>query len=142
MGEYTPAMQSSIEGKRVAALIGDGFEEAELGDPRRAFEEGGAIVTIVGVDDKAKQRIRGKRGLDDAGTLKAEELVADVTARGRTITGSPAIADDIRNAGGLYRDQAVVTDANWVTARTSADMAQFTRVAIEKLATAVPAGSS
>lgn len=179
----------------MAALIGDGFEEAELAEPRRAFEEGGAFVTIVGVDDKARQRIRGKRGLDDAGGSKAEELVADVTAddfdallvpggnspdqirtdksvqrfvrefdsakkpvfsighgaqvlisaqvaRGRTITGSPSIADDIRNAGGLYRDQPVVTDGNWVTARTVADMGQFTRVAVEKLALAVPAGSS
>jgi protease I len=188
-------MQSSIEGKRVAALIGDGFEEAELVEPRRAFEEGGAVITIVGVDEKARQRIRAKRGLDDGGSTKAEELVADVTAddfdallipggfspdairtnrdvqrfvrefdsakkpmfaighgvqvlistqlaRGRTITGSPSIADDIRNAGGLYRDQPVVTDGHWVTARTIADMAQFTRTAIEKLALALPAGSA
>jgi protease I len=159
------------------------------------LEDGGAIVTIVGIDERARQRIRGKRGLDDAGTAKAEELVADVTAddfdalllpggfspdsiranrdvqrfvrefdtakkpifaighgvqvlisaqlaRGRTITGSPSIADDIRNAGGLYRDQAVVADGNWVTARTAADMMQFTRAAIEKLALALPAGSA
>jgi protease I len=188
-------MQSSIEGKRVAALIGDGFEESELTDPRRAFEEGGAVITIVGVDERARQRIRAKRGLDEGSAARAEELVADVTAddfdallipggaspdairtnrdvqrfvrefdtakkpvfaighgvqvlissqltRGRTITGSPSIADDIRNAGGLYRDQPVVTDANWATARTTADMAQFTRTAVEKLALALPAGSA
>jgi protease I len=188
-------MQSSIDGKRVAALLGDGFEEGELAEPRRAFEEGGAIVTIVGIDEKARQRIRAKRGLDDGTAARAEELVADVTAddfdalllpggfspdairtnrdvqrfvrefdgakkpmfsighgvqvlisaqlaRGRTITGSPSIADDIRNAGGLYRDQPVVTDGNWVTARTLADMVQFTRTAIEKLALALPAGSA
>lgn len=188
-------MQSSIEGKRVAALIGDGFEEAELNEPRRAFEEGGAIVTIVGVDERARQRIRAKRGLDEGTALRAEELVADVTAddfdallipggsspdhirtnrevqrfvrefdsakkpmftlghgaqvlisaqlaRGRTITGSPSIADDIRNAGGLYRDQPVVTDANWVTSRTTSDMGAFTRTALEKLALALPAGAT
>jgi len=188
-------MQSSIEGKRVAALIGEGFEEAELADPRRAFEEGGAVITIVGIDERARGRIRGKRGLDEGAAARAEELVADVTAddfdailipggsspdairtnrevqrfarefdaakkpvfaighgvqvlisaqlaRGRTMTGSPSIADDIRNAGGLYRDQPVVTDANWVTARTAADMVQFTRTALEKLALALPAGSA
>ena len=42
----------SIEGKRVAALIGDGFEEAELAEPRQALESAGAIVTIVGTDEK------------------------------------------------------------------------------------------
>src|ERR1700689_392092 len=69
-----------IEGKRVAALIGDGFEETELAEPRRALEEAGAIVTVVGVEERSRQRIRGKRGLDDGQTLPAEEPVADCTA--------------------------------------------------------------
>jgi len=54
-----------VDGKRIAALIGDGFEEIDLMEPRRALEEAGAVVTIVGVDEKARQRIRGKRGLED-----------------------------------------------------------------------------
>ena len=52
-----------IEGKRIAALVGDGFEESELMEPRRALEEAGAVVTIVGVDDRALQKIRGKTRL-------------------------------------------------------------------------------
>ena len=181
----------SIEGKRVAALIGDGFEEAELAEPRRALEDAGAVVTIVGLDEKARQRIRGKRGLDEGAAQRAEELIADVTAddfdallipggsspdvlrtnrdvqrfvrefdaakkpifslghgpqilissqvvRGRQLTGAPSIADDIRNAGGLYRDQPVIGDGNWVTTRTAADMLVFTRAMLEKLATAIP----
>ena len=181
----------SIEGKRVAALIGDGFEEAELAEPRKALEGAGAIVTVVGLDDRARQRIRGKRGLDEGATHKAEELVADVTGddfdallipggtspdklrsnrdvqrlvreidsakkpifavghgpqvlissqvvRSRQLTGAPSIADDIRNAGGLYRDQPVIVDGNWVTTRTAADMLVFTRAMLEKLASGVP----
>ncbi len=181
----------SVEGKRIAALVGDGFEEAELLEPRRALEEAGAIVTIVGIDERARQRIRGKRGLDDGATVKAEELVADCTAedfdgmlipggtspdhirtnkevqrfvrefdavkkpmfvichgpqvlisaqvvRGRQLTGFAAIADDIRNAGGLYRDQPVVLDGNWVTSRNPDDIPQFNRAMLEKLATAQP----
>jgi len=181
----------SVEGKRIAALVGDGFEESELTEPRRALEEAGAIVTIVGIDEKSRQRIRGKRGLDDGQSVKAEELVADVTAedfdallipggtspdyirtnkdvqrlvrefdaakkpmfvichgpqvlisaqivRGRQLTGVHSIADDIRNAGGLYRDQPVVQDGNWVTSRTPEDLAQFNRAIVEKLATAIP----
>jgi len=180
-------MQSGIiEGKRIAALIGDGFEETELAEPRRVLEEAGAVVTIVGIDDRAKTRIRGKRGLDDAAPSKAEEVVADVTAedfdallipgglspdriranrevqrfvkefdaakkpmfaighgahvlisaqvaRARTLTGSPSIADDIRNAGGLYRDQPTVQDGHWITARGASDLILFNRALIEKL---------
>ena len=181
----------SIEGKRVAALIGDGFEEAELAEPRRAMEEAGAVVTIVGVDERARQRVRGKRGLDEGSPQRAEELVSDVTAddfdgllipggtspdavrtdrevqrlvrefdtakkpifalghgpqvlisaqvvRGRQLTGAPSIADDIRNAGGLYRDQPVIQEGNWVTTRSAADMLVFTRALLEKLAAAIP----
>jgi protease I len=183
-------MTSGIDGKRIAALIGDGFEEAELTEPRRVLEEAGAIVTIVGIDDKAKTRIRGKRGLDDGQPSKAEEVVADCTAedfdgllipggispdriranrevqrfvrefdtakkpmfsighgahvlisaqvaRGRTMTGSPSISDDIRNAGGLYRDQPTVQDGHWITTRGVGDMVLFNRAILEKLSSAV-----
>ena len=176
-----------VDGKRIAALIGDGFEEADLVEPRRALEDAGAIVTIVGLDDRALQKIRAKRGLDDGQAAKAEELVADCTAedfdalllpggtspdrirtnkdvqrlarefdaakkpifsvghgaqvlisaqlvRSRQVTGAHSIADDIRNAGGLYRDQPTVQDSNWVTTRGGEDMPQFNRAMLEKLA--------
>ena len=188
--------QGAIEGKRIAALVGDGFEEIEFAEPRRALEAAGAIVTIVGVTERARQRVRAKRGLDESPLqVKAEELVVDCTAedfdallipggsspdsirsdrevqrfvrdvdaakkplftighgaqvlisaqvaRGRTLTGSPSIGDDIRNAGGLYRDQPVVTDAQWISARGAQDVGPFARAIIEKLATAAAAPAS
>jgi protease I len=181
-----------VEGKRVAALIADGYEEQDLTEARKALEEAGAVVTIVGLDERARQRIRGKRGLDDGGTSRAEELVADCTAedfdgllipggtspdrlrtnrevqrfvreleaakkpilfighgaqvlisaqvvRGRQLTGAPSIGDDIRNAGGLYRDQPTVSDSNWVSTRGGEDIPLFARTMLEKLAqTAAP----
>ena len=179
-------MHAGIDGKRIAALIGDGFEESELTDPRKVLEDSGAIVTIVGIDDKAKVRIRSKRGLEEGQPAKAEEIVADCTAddfdallipgggspdrirtnrevqrfvkefdaakkptfaighgaqvlisaqlaRGRTMTGSPSIADDIRNAGGLFRDQPTVQDGHWITTRGSGDLVLFNRAMLEKL---------
>lgn len=179
----------SVEGKRIAALVGDGYEEAHLAEPRRALEEAGAIVTIVGMDERSRQKIRGKRGLDEGNAAKAEELIADCTGedfdallipgglapdqirankevqrfvrefdsakkpmfsighgaqvlisaqivRGRQLTGAHSIADDIRNAGGLYRDQPVVQDSNWVSSRSAEDLAQFNRTMLEKLAAA------
>jgi protease I len=180
-----------VDGKRVAALIGDGFEESDLMEPRRALEEAGAVVTIVGVDERSRQRIRGKRGLDDGQNVRAEELVADCTVddfdallipggtspdrirsdrevhrlvrefdgakkpmfsvghgaqvlissqlvRSRQVTGAHSIADDIRNAGGLYRDQPTVSDSNWVSTRGGDDMGQFNRAMLEKLAASAP----
>jgi deglycase len=180
-----------VDGKRIAALIGDGFEEVDLMEPRRALEEAGAVVTIVGLDERARQKIRGKRGLDDGQNARAEELVADCTAedfdalllpggtspdrirsdrdvhrfvrefdaakkpmfsighgaqvlissqlvRGRQLTGTQSMADDIRNAGGLYRDQPTVADSNWVSTRGGEDLAQFNRAMLEKLAAAAP----
>ncbi len=191
-GANQRADMQGVDGKRVAALIGDGFEEVELAEPRRALEEAGAIVTIVGIDERARQRIRGKRGLDDGASLKAEELIGDCTGedfdalllpggtspdrirmdrevqrfvrefdalkkpmfsighgaqvlissqlvRGRQVTGVHSIADDIRNAGGLYRDQPTVTDSNWVSTRGAEDLPQFNRAMLEKLASAIPA---
>lgn len=181
----------AVEGRRIAALVADGYEDQDLSEARRAIEEAGAIVTVVGLDEKARQRIRGKRGLDDGGTARAEELVADCTAddfdallipggaspdrlrtnrevqrfvrefeaakkpiffighgaqvlisaqvvRGRQLTGASSIGDDIRNAGGLYRDQPTVTDSNWVSTRGGDDIAQFNRSMLEKLASATP----
>ena len=67
----------------------------------------------------------------------AQVLISAQVARGRTLTGSASIADDIRNAGGLYRDQPVVQDGHWVSSRGAADVVLFDRVMLEKLATAV-----
>jgi len=180
-----------VEGKRIAALLSDGFEEIELTEPFRALEEAGAVVTIVGLDERSRTRIRAKRDLDEGTAVKAEELVADCTAedfdgllipggfspdrlrtntevqrfvgefdaakkpifavghgaqvlistkivRGRQLTGAGSIADDIRNAGALYRDQPTVQDSNWVSARGADDLGQFNRLIVEKLASAQP----
>ncbi len=69
-----------IEGKRVAVLVGDEFEDAELFVPKRALEGAGVPVTIVGADDRAIQKIRAEKGLDEGQSVKVEEIDADVTA--------------------------------------------------------------
>lgn len=60
-------MQGRLEGKRVAILATDGFEEAELLEPWKALREAGAAVDIVSL--KAGD-IRGYRH-DQPGTLVA-----------------------------------------------------------------------
>ncbi len=40
-------MSQSLQGKRVAILATDGFEEAELSSPRAALQEEGVEVDVV-----------------------------------------------------------------------------------------------
>jgi len=49
------------------------------------------------------------------------------------MTGTPSISDDIRNAGGLFRDQPMVQDGHWITTRGLGDLVLFNRAMVEKL---------
>jgi protease I len=64
----------------------------------------------------------------------AQVLISSQLVRSRQVTGAHSIADDIRNAGGLYRDQPTVGDSNWVSTRGADDLPQFNRTMLEKLA--------
>lgn len=44
---------------------------------------------------------------------------------GRTLTSWPGIRDDVVNAGGVWIDEPVVQDGNWLTSRGPQDFAQF-----------------
>lgn len=49
-----------IEGKRIAILAEEGFEDSELAEPLRAMKDAGAKVVIVG--SGSQQTYTGKRG--------------------------------------------------------------------------------
>lgn len=44
-------MAGKLNGKRVAILVAEGFEEVEMTDPRKALEEAGATTEIVSPQD-------------------------------------------------------------------------------------------
>ena len=44
-------MERRLDGKRVAMLVSEGFEEVEMTEPRRALEEAGARVEIVAPEE-------------------------------------------------------------------------------------------
>jgi protease I len=48
-------------------------------------------------------------------------------AKGRTITSYHTIQDDIRNAGGNWKDQEAIRDRNWVSSRQPTDIPAFHR---------------
>jgi protease I len=59
-----------VKGKRVAILVADGFEQAELTEPRKALDEAGAITQIV---SNAQGKVQGWQHFD-----KADHFEVDV----------------------------------------------------------------
>jgi len=48
-------MAKKLEGKKVAILVADGFEQVELAEPKKALEEAGATTQIVSTADTEVQ---------------------------------------------------------------------------------------
>ncbi len=43
-------MHKTLDGRRIAILVADGFEQVEMTEPRRALEEAGAKTDLIGTD--------------------------------------------------------------------------------------------
>jgi len=75
-----------LEGKRVAVLIEEGFEDSELVEPLRALRDASARVVVVGSGSKASYR--GKRGTatvpvdTTAGEVRADDFDAVIVPGG------------------------------------------------------------
>jgi protease I len=61
-------------------------------------------------------------------------LIEAGAVRGRTLTSWPSLQTDIRNAGGMWVDQEVVTDKGVVTSRKPDDIGVFNKKMIEEFA--------
>lgn len=170
--------ETQLPGIKIAILATDGFEEAELTQPRAALEKAGAKTILI---SPADNQIQGMKHHDknktvdvdlplaeadpgdyDAvllpgGALNADALRAEKAAqefvreidrakkpiavichgpwllvsaglvKSRTLTSYHTIQDDIRNAGGNWKDEEVVRDANWVSSRQPSDIPAFNR---------------
>ncbi|MDQ9171885.1 type 1 glutamine amidotransferase domain-containing protein [Oxalobacteraceae bacterium R-40] len=61
-------------------------------------------------------------------------LVSAGLVQGRTLTSWPSLQEEIRQAGGNWVDQEVVSDGNWVSSRKPDDIPAFNRAMIELIA--------
>ena len=53
--------------------------------------------------------------------------------KGKRVTGSRGIKDDLENAGGIWVDEPVVADGNLISSRTPRDLARFGRAMVDFL---------
>ena len=60
-------------------------------------------------------------------------LVESGIAKDRDVTSWPSVRTDLENAGGRWRDEAVVEDGNLITSRKPEDIPAFSRAVIRRV---------
>lgn len=83
-----------------------------------------------------------KLGKPLAAICHGPSLLCSTTAlRGRRCTSYMSIADDVRNAGGKWVDEACVVDGNLITSRTPDDLPAFMKAILSLLETGQATGA-
>jgi protease I len=186
-------MSAKLQGKKIAIIATDGFEQVELTEPKKALQAAGATVEVVspksgqikgwnhtdwGENTPVDRTFDEVKPTDYDGLVlpggqinpdklriepKAVAFVAEFVNSGkpvgaichgpwllveagvlkkRTLTSWPSVRTDIRNAGGHWVDEEVVTDGNLTTSRKPDDLPAFNNRLIQEFSQAKPSRSA
>jgi protease I len=69
-------MSKQLDGKKIAILATDGFEQVELTEPKQNLEKAGATTTVLSVE-KTPKEIKGWKFTDWGDKVKVDALVAE-----------------------------------------------------------------
>lgn len=113
-------MADSLNGKTIALLATDGFEDSELTQPLEAVRHAGATVTII---SNGKDTITGKDGTEINVDLSVDEVVAS-DFDGLLLPGGvhnpdvmrtvPEAVTFVRNFFELHKPVAAICHAPWL----------------------------
>jgi len=70
-------MASNLNGKNVAILVADGFEQVEMTEPRKALDAAGAKTTLISLEGGT---VQGFDKLEPAQKFKVEKTIDSVSA--------------------------------------------------------------
>jgi protease I len=87
-----------LEGKKVAIIATDGFEQAELVEPKAALEKEGATVDVVSLE---KGDIQGYEHFEKGDAIRVDRTIADADAKDYDAMVLP---------GGVHNPDALRTD--------------------------------
>ena len=122
-----------------------GYPATDVGSVHDHVAESLAGIVVPGgwAPDKLRRDpavLRLVRDVHEAGKMVASichgpwVLISAGILRGRTVTSSIGIRDDLVNAGAEWVDRPVVVDGNIVTARVPKDLPEFGVAMVEALA--------
>lgn len=77
--ELSVKWQGSLQGKKAAVLVADGFEQPEFDGPVQALKQAGATVEVLGLEDRHLQGIKGVHHFEPAEGTKADKLLRDAS---------------------------------------------------------------
>jgi len=129
----------SVKGKKMQTpvKIDLGLAEVAAGDFDALLIPGGFSPDKLRADERAVAFVKEFMDKDKpvfSICHGAQLLITAKAIEGRKITGWKSIVQDIKYAGGDYRDQEVVVDGNLVSSRSPADLPAFIKASLEKLA--------
>lgn len=96
-------MEKRLEGKKIAMLATDGFEQSELMDPKKGLEEAGATITVLSLKEG---EIQGWDKTDWGASVKVDGLVKDAKPDAFDALVLPG---GVMNPDKLRMDRAAVT---------------------------------